>query len=1099
MASLEIRLLGGFAVLRDGRPAPGLRTQKARALLAYLALHPGRPLARELLAGLFWPEQTSARAAHSLRQALTFLRRALNVEHHASPLTITRDDVTFNLIADHEIDALTFERLLEAGETDALAGAARLYRGALLEGFFVDGAPEFETWLVAERERLQAGALSALDRLAGFHLARGDYARTKETLLRALALDPWHETAHRGLMRALALGGDPAAALAQYEKCRRALAEGLGVEPLPATQALHRQILAGELLPVAASAPGAVRPQPRFAGREAGHAQLAAALAAIHNKERPVAVFIEGEAGVGKTRLAEEFARFAASQGATVLAGRCFEFGEEMAYQPIVEALRSSPPHFHTPKLSPAWLAELSRLLPELRDLHPGLLQPQSESDEGARQRLFEAVVRFLQTVAGERRAALVFLDDLHWADPATLDLLHYAIRQCAGSGLLFLGAYRPEEAGDDHPLTTLSRGLSRQRLSETLSLKPLPLDALQSIAESLVEGGAISFADYLFRESEGNPFVLTETLNTLYEVGALQPASGEKWRVAGEAVAPVITASLRDTILSRVHRLPEPARHLLQFAAVLGRAFDVALLRGAAGPAAEAGLEAWLERRLVRPVSKTQYDFAHDKIREVVYRQLSDAKRQRLHGEVGAALERNHAANLEPVAPALAHHFGQGPDPKRALPFLLMAAQGAERMMAFASAARFCTQALEIESDDLDLRFEFLRLRQRAYEFLGQAGAEGTDAEAMLAVAETLNDSRRMTTALRRLALFQIHSGQPAKARATIERALALCRTAGETAGEIDALVMLALLVRDVEGDARQAFGLFESVRDLARSIGDQIMEATGLGNLAILLAERGEYVAAVEMYRQSIALFRVTGERSAVAGYLNPLASLYRALGQYSLAAEALTEAWQISVELEHAAIQGWTRLNLGRLALWQNRFAEARESFASALASEHRLSHIEAHAHLGLGQTLLAEKDFAAARERLARALTLFAELDAGMAILARAYLSQAHLGLGQFDEARAHSAAAIEAVESGKGTFLEVQQIYLCHVRVLRMTGQLAEASRWLAKARALVLAQAEGLSGERRESFLAAVPINREILEAWEQGGVLAPQSGFAKG
>ena len=1087
MASLEIRLLGGFAVLRDGRPASGLRTQKARALLAYLALHAGRPLARELLAGLFWPEQASARAAHSLRQALTFLRRALNVEPHSSPLTITRDDVTFNVIADHEIDAIAFERLLEVGDIDSLAGAARLYQGALLEGFFVDDAPEFETWLVAERERLQAGALSALDRLAEFHLARGDYARTKETLLRALALDPWHETAHRGLMRALALGGDPTAALAQYEKCRRVLAEGLGVEPLPATQVLYRQILAGELLPVAASAPGAVRPQPRFAGREAEHAQLAAALAAVHNKERPVVVFVEGEAGAGKTRLVEEFARFAASQGAVVMAGRCFEFGEVVAYQPIVEALRSSPPAefqaSHTPKLSPAWLAELSRLLPELRDLHPGLPPPQSESDEGARQRLFEAVARFVQTVAGARRAALVFLDDLHWADPATLDLLHYAIRQCAGSGLLFVGAYRPEEVGDDHPLTALSRGLSRQRLSETLSLKPLPLDALQAIAESLVEGEATSFADYLFRESEGNPFVLIETLNTLYEVGTLQPGSGEKWRLTGKAVAPVITASLRDTILSRVHRLPESARHLLQFAAVLGRAFDVALLREAAGPTAEAGLETWLERRLVRPVSKTQYDFAHDKIREVVYRQLSDAKRQRLHGEVGVALERSHASHLEPVAPALAHHFGQGPDPKRALPFLLVAAQGAERMMAFASAARFCTQALEIDSDDLEMRFEFLRLRQRAYEFLGEAGADGADAEAMLAVAEALNDSRRMAMALRRLALFQMHSGQPAKARATIERALALCRAEADTAGEIDALVMLALLVRDVEGDARQAFGLFESVRDLARSIGDQIMEATGLGNLAILLAERGEHGAAVEMYRQSIALFRATGERSAVAGYLNPLASLYRALGQYPLAAEALAEAWQISVELEHAAIQGWTRLNLGRLALWQNRFAEARESFlpALALASEHHLSHIEAHAHLGLGQTLLAEKDFAAACERLARALTLFAELDAGMVVLARAYVSQAYLGLSQFDEALAHSTAAIEAVESGKGTFLEVQQIYLCHARVLRTTGAQAEADRWLAKARALVLAQAEGLSESWRESFLEQVAVNKEIV------------------
>ncbi|MFQ5626590.1 MAG: BTAD domain-containing putative transcriptional regulator, partial [Methyloligellaceae bacterium] len=264
MAALEIHLLGRFEVLHDGTPVADFRTQKTRALLVYLALHAGTPLSRAALAGIFWPEQSATGAAHNLRQALTFLRRAIRNRPETPPppdatLLTTRSTATFSLTGEYWLDVTSFKRRLVVGlaegggspsltpdQVNALAEAVRLYRGPLLTGFFVDGAPEFETWLLTERERLQAGALAALDRLAEFHLVRSEYPRARDLLLQALALDPWHETAHRGLMRALALAGHPNAALAQYEKCRQVLTEGLGVEPLEATQALYRQILTGE-------------------------------------------------------------------------------------------------------------------------------------------------------------------------------------------------------------------------------------------------------------------------------------------------------------------------------------------------------------------------------------------------------------------------------------------------------------------------------------------------------------------------------------------------------------------------------------------------------------------------------------------------------------------------------------------------------------------------------------------------------------------------------------------------------------------------------------------------------------------------------------
>ncbi|HFQ92996.1 MAG TPA: hypothetical protein ENK32_03225, partial [Anaerolineae bacterium] len=168
--TLEIRLLGGFKVWRDGEPVRAFRTRKARAALAWLACHAGRPISRDTLAGLFWPDSSSRRAAHNLRQTLTFLRRALGDDN---PLQITRQDVTFIPSDNCLVDVIAFQQILD-GKKENIADweiAVILYRGPLLDGFFISGAPEFETWLLLRREQLQAGALALLSRLADRRLA----------------------------------------------------------------------------------------------------------------------------------------------------------------------------------------------------------------------------------------------------------------------------------------------------------------------------------------------------------------------------------------------------------------------------------------------------------------------------------------------------------------------------------------------------------------------------------------------------------------------------------------------------------------------------------------------------------------------------------------------------------------------------------------------------------------------------------------------------------------------------------------------------------------------------------------------------------------
>jgi DNA-binding SARP family transcriptional activator len=277
MKAIEISLLGPFRVARDGNPATAFATDAARALLAYLAMHAGLPCRREALAGLLWPDQPEATARHALAQTLSRVRQALGegsrvdtqihpnrVDTQVQPhwvdtqvhpyLIVSREALQFNPQADCWLDVAAFAQAIEACKRHPhrhletcrscmtrLREAAELYRGELMSGFSLPSVP-FEQWLLAERERLHVEALDALRALAAYHERRGEHEHVLRYARRQLELEPWHEGAHRQCMRALALSGQRAAALAQYEACRRVLAEELDAEPEVETTALYERI-----------------------------------------------------------------------------------------------------------------------------------------------------------------------------------------------------------------------------------------------------------------------------------------------------------------------------------------------------------------------------------------------------------------------------------------------------------------------------------------------------------------------------------------------------------------------------------------------------------------------------------------------------------------------------------------------------------------------------------------------------------------------------------------------------------------------------------------------------------------------------------------
>ncbi|NIO70637.1 MAG: transcriptional regulator, partial [Anaerolineae bacterium] len=253
MTRLSVRLLGPLQVTLDGEPVTGLRSDKVRALLAYLAVETEQPHRREKLAGLLWPDWPERSARANLRQALANLRQVIG-DHQATPpfLHISRQTVQFNSASDAWIDVAAFTDLLQAKGLSQqtirqLEQAVELYRGDFLEGFSIGDSPAFEEWVLLNRERLHRLVMEALHRLAECHEQYGEYERGLQHAWRQVELDPWREKAHRQLMRLLALSGQRGAALAQYETCRRLLAEELGVEPAEETTRLYEQIRDGKL------------------------------------------------------------------------------------------------------------------------------------------------------------------------------------------------------------------------------------------------------------------------------------------------------------------------------------------------------------------------------------------------------------------------------------------------------------------------------------------------------------------------------------------------------------------------------------------------------------------------------------------------------------------------------------------------------------------------------------------------------------------------------------------------------------------------------------------------------------------------------------
>lgn len=695
---LQIELFDRFSMRYGDKPIAAIHAMRLQSLLAYLLFHCRQGRRREELAYLFWPDSTEPQARTNLRLALYNLRRALpDAERFLDTATQTlqwRPDAPFTLDVDRFEQALgraKQEKTRGGTALELLEAAVRLYRGDLLPGCY-------DEWIEPERERLRLACKEALEELIGHLEATRDYNAALRHTRKLLELEPLNETSHRTAIRLHALSGNRAGALHSYHKCASLLRSELGAEPSLATREIYERLLGEEARPPARRSTTAAAP---LVGRQGEWEKLLGAWR-ITEKGKAQLIAISGEAGIGKTRLAEELVTWAEQQGVTAVRTRSYAAEGRLAFAPLREVLHADRLKAAYLNLEPAWLAELSPFLPELLTQRPELLKPESLGEGWQRRRLFEALAR--ATLSAPPPLLLLF-DDLQWCDPDTLEWLHYLLRFDPFARLLIVGTIRSEEESDNPALCKLLLELQNRECLTSIELGPLDADETALLlahitGDRLDEAGTAQ----LFTETEGHPLFVVE----MGHAGLLDTEGAERWQAnVADPATPTLTPIRRSlppkvwaVIAARLAQLSPGARDLVGLAATAGRDFSFDMLRQA-GDLDEKHLvrsldELW-QRRIIREQSLNTYDFTHDRIRELAYEQVSPIRKRLLHRRVAQALESLHAPELSSVSAPLAAHYEQAGQTAKAVGYYQQAAAGTTQVSGYEEASRLLKRALTL------------------------------------------------------------------------------------------------------------------------------------------------------------------------------------------------------------------------------------------------------------------------------------------------------------------------------------------------------------------------------------------------------------------
>ena len=767
MPTLHLRLLGDFSLLYNDQQVTNLNTTRLRSLLTYLVLHRDVPQPRQHLAFLFWPDATEAQARNNLRQLLHQLRQTFpDVEHF---LSADAHMLHWHPVTPCYLDVAAFEQTLTLADAaarqhdqhalqDALEQADSLYRGELLPGCY-------DEWILPERDRLRQRHLQVLEHLLRLFEEQGDPVTAIRYAQRLIALDPLSEDLYRRLMRLFALNNDRASALHVYHTCVTTLQRELGVNPDPATREAYERLMHQEPPTIQAIVHQPLLAAPStLIGRKLEWEALQDAWHHATTAE-PHFVLVTGEAGIGKSRLTEEFLLWASQQGAVTAKARSYAAEGQLSLAPVTDWLRSDGLRAPLRQLDAVWLTEVARILPELLAERPDLPHYEPVTEYGQRQRFFEALGRALLVTS---QPLLLLIDDLQWCDQETLEWLHFLLRFDPMARLLVVGCAREEELPLHHPLRTFLLHLRTTAAVTEIALQPL--DA----AETAKLAGAVANRELdldsvmrLYHETGGYPLFVVEMVRAdLGRISASPPEADRPHRQPSLDDDRTLPPRMHAVLIGRLLQLSASAREFVELAATIGREFTFDLLISVSKADADSAVRALDElwhKRIVREHGANSYDFTHDKLREVAYAEISAPQRRMLHRRVAQELEAMSASDLDSVSGQLASHYERAGMIEQALPYYRRAAAVAQ-----------CVYANE----------DAISLLLRSLELLA------------LLPAGSKRDKQELSLQLALAPLYRMTTGWAApELERVLDRALALCDTVGDDAQRAETLYGLQSL----------------------------------------------------------------------------------------------------------------------------------------------------------------------------------------------------------------------------------------------------------------------------------------------------------------
>ncbi len=918
MQPLEVVLFGGFALRRGSDTVPPIPSRVGRSLFAYLVVNRGVPQTRERLVAELWPELSEVRGRRRLSHTLWQLQDALGeLPGGSSYLEVQADTLAFSPSAALRVDVDEFEtgleqlrhlrddRAMRARDLGRLEEVVDLYRGDFLDG-------HYEPWVRSEQERLGQRYLEALGLLVGVTKRFGAYDDALVYARRLTNQAPLREDAHREVMRLSMLLGRPAEALRQYERCVEVLADELGTAPAVETTGLYERVLRQQRIgpdaPLEAVHPGPFPDRPPLVGRDR---ERQAAIAVLESGlgGRGGAVLVEGDPGVGKTRLLEEIVEDGGWRGFAVLSTSCTAAEVGGAFSVVqgllagwLTALRVE--HLRH-RVEPVWLEQVAKLVPALRRVVPAApdTPPDLDRAEGA-QRMRDAFVRVLVALA-EVDPTLVVVDDIQWSDDESLDVLAALASELATHRLALVVGYRADEARSREGVWEAVQRIDRVARPTRLLLGPMDAFSLGELVRSVARGHQVdpSAISRLQRETGGNPLFVVETLRELAHADDLVALGSD------DPTRLPVPGSIRDLILTRLDRLPAEGRSVLEVAAVAGDRSDLDMLAAAIElprSAVVGAVDLLVRRSLLRELDDG-FGLHHDQVRRVALDAIDPQALRVLHRRVGHALEVQAPDDVE----RLAHHFDAGGETRRAVHYLWASARRAVSLHAYATADAFYRRASDRQAGapaSLTARFELLAEHEDVLDVLGERERQRQVVDELATLAG--DDARNNIEVTRRRALLDAELGGLSTAVDLADRAVAAAEDLGDPA-VLRLCLQAAASVRSWMGRRDEAVPLLERAIVAA---GSSIAAAASRTTLASILRELHRYDDAVAHLTAARAVAEDAGELREQARALGVLGSIRMETGDGLQA----VELYRASLELcERIGFRRGAALNLVNLA--------------------------------------------------------------------------------------------------------------------------------------------------------------------------------------